>query len=199
MWVRGGLKKVCLACLCSSPCSSVLVVSFLRAAEHRGLLCSMCAAAKLCYSETLPLLLLYSLYSFVFLSPPLHQLLLPHFAKNLSACLCPATDSIISFTFLFFFFFFLSLFSYVLTHSLSHSPMSHTPPFSIPAFLSLSLSFTLPPNQSHMLEREAGRSDHGHNCVECRPCGTVLGVSRVRMYKLSLQMLRLLVIGCSHM
>lgn len=29
--------------------------------------------------------------------------------------------------------------------------------------------------------------------------GTVLGVSRVRMYKLSLQMLRLLVIGCSHM
>lgn len=52
MWVRGGLKKVCLACLCSSPCSSVPVVSFLRAAEHRGLLCSMCAATKLCYSET---------------------------------------------------------------------------------------------------------------------------------------------------
>lgn len=72
-------------------------------------------------------------------------------------------------------------------------PLSPSPPFS------LSLSFTLPPNQSHMLEKEAGRSDDGHNCVECRPCGTVLGVSRVRMYKLSLQMLRLLVIGCSHM
>lgn len=62
-------------------------------------------------------------------------------------------------------FFISAALSYVSTLPFTHSKMSD------PLFLlSLSLHVLLPPNQSHMLETEAERSDNRHNCVECGVC-----------------------------
>lgn len=65
--------------------------------------------------------------------------------------------------------------SYFLTLSHTHSSVFRLLP---------SLSFSLPPNQSHMLEREAERSEDGQDCVVCRECGTVLEpVVRIHAWK----------------
>ncbi len=63
--------------------------------------------------------------------------------------------------------------SHFLTHSCTHSSVFHPLP---------SLSFSLPRNQSHMLEREAGSSEDGQDCVVCSECGTVLEPA-VRIYE----------------
>lgn len=56
----------------------------------------------------------------------------------------------------------------ILSHPFARLPECLSPsPLSVPLLLSGSLSFSHPPNQSHMLEKEAGRSDDGQDCVVC--------------------------------
>ncbi len=141
---------MCCVCVHLHVCLSQLCHSSEQQNVEVGLL-HVCSP-KLCYSKTLTLLLL--------LSPPSTFFSLPVKSTSVYSSTCyPYPVSITSFTSLYFFFFFFFVFrplSYFLTHSHTHSSVFQP--------LLPSLSFSLPPNQSHMLEREARGSEDGPDC-----------------------------------